>query len=126
GGGHHGGDGPGDGGGVGPLGEDAHPVLGGPGHGEVGQVHGVDDAAVVQVVLDLPGGHHGAVVLALGGGGPQVGDGHHALDGGGLAVGEVGDVGGALAAGQSGLHGGGVHQLPTGQVHDAHPVLHGG
>ena len=55
-----------------------------------------------------------------------MGDGHHALDGGGLTVGEVGDVGGALAAVQGGLQGGGVHQLAPGQVHDAHPVLHGG
>ena len=55
-----------------------------------------------------------------------MGNGHHALHGSGLAVGEVGDVGGALAAGQGLPQGGGVHQLAPGQVHDADPVLHGG
>ena len=105
--------------------DDAHPLGAGlPGHGEGGQVHGVYDVAVLQVVLELVYRHDRAVVLALRGGGAQVGDGDDVFQPQEAVVGEVGGVGRALAALQGGDEGGRVHQVAPGKVEDAHAVLH--
>ena len=91
----------------------------------IGHVHGADDIAVLQIVLQLTGGHDGAVLLALRGGGAQMG---HGDDVGGLddlVVGEVGDIGGDPAGVQSGDHGVVIHDLAAGQIDEPDAPLHG-
>ena len=104
--------------------DDAQTLDPGPLHDHIGEVHGVLDIAVFQIVLQLVGGHDGAVVLALRGGRPQVGQGRHVGSGQQPVVGEVGGVAGHLAGLQGGDEVAVVHQPAPCQVDDPHPVLH--
>ena len=94
------------------------------GHGHGREVDAVLDVTVLKVIVHLEGGHDGAVVLGLLGGGTQVGDQDGTLDTDQLGGGEVGDVAGDLTAGQGLDHVGGLNQRIAGEVDDLHAVLH--
>ena len=91
----------------------------------LGEVHGVDDGASLQEVPQLLHGHQGTVLLSLRGGGSQVGQADDLVVAQKLLVGKVGDkavnLAGLDALQQVGVH----HQAATGQVDDAHALLHG-
>ena len=106
--------------------EDAEPLNAAALQVHVGEVNGVFDVAVFQVVPQLLRRHDGAVLLALRGGGPQVGHGHHVGVGHQLVGGEVGDVGRHLPRIQGGEQGLVVHDAPPGQVDNPDAGLHGG
>ena len=94
------------------------------GQRHIRQVHAVFDVAIAQVVIQLPGGHDGAAVLALRGAGTQVGHGDHVgrLENG--LVGEVGDVFAYLTAFQGFGHGFVVHHLGPALIQDADTGAH--
>src|SRR5699024_6597161 len=103
--------------------DDADAAAAGAGLLHVGHVHRVGDVAVAQVVAQLLGGHDGAVVLGLGGGGAQMGGADDAGPAQQLFGGKVGHVGGDLAAFQRVQDGRVVHQLAPGVVQHLDAVL---
>ena len=90
----------------------------------VRQVHGVFDVAVEQIVIEFPGRHLGAAVLALRRAGPQVGHGDDVGRAQNSLVREVRDIFCDLAAIQRAGHGLVVHDLGPGFIDDAHAALH--
>ena len=93
-------------------------------HVDIGEIDGVFDIAVFKVVLQLVNGHGRAVLLALRGGGAQVGHGDDMMGPDQLVIGEVGDIGGHLAGIQGGEHGLVLHDLTPGQVNEPRAPLH--
>ena len=105
--------------------QDGDPALGGTNaHIAVGEVDGIDNIAVFQIVHQLGDGHLGAVILRLLGRSPQVRNGNAAGHIGGLLVGEVRDVALDLPGSQSLCHSIVVHQQIPGKVQNNDPVLH--
>ena len=94
--------------------------------GDGGHIHAVADVAVQQVIPQFIGSHHGAVLLAFGGGSAQVRRAHHIAAAQQSLGGEVGEVTGQLAVVQRVQQGGLVHQLAAGVVQQACALLHAG
>ena len=81
------------------------------------------DVAVLQIVAQFGGGHHGAVGLAFGGTGAQVRRAVHTLDAQQFLSREVAEVLRHLAGVHGVQQGLRVHQLAAGKVQHAHAVL---
>ena len=82
-----------------------------------------DDGALGEEVPQLVGGHPGAVVLGLVGGGAEVRQGHHVVVPVERGGGEVADVGAQLTALQRLDHGRLVDDRAAGEVHDHRRLL---
>lgn len=76
----------------------------------------MEDVAVLQVVLELPGRHDRTVLLRLRGRGAQMGDSNDVLSADDFLRGEVHDILGEPSLLQGLQHGGGIHQLAPCEV----------
>ena len=100
------------------------PLTGAHAHIAVGEIDGIDNIAVFQIVHHLADGHLRAVVLGFLRGGPQVGDGDAAGHFCRPVIGEIRNIAPDLAGGQSCGHGLVIHQQVPGEVQNHHAVLH--
>ena len=90
----------------------------------IGEVYGISDVSVLDVVDKLGSSHNCAVVLGLGSGSAQVRNADNVLYADKLIGGEVSDVASDLAAFNSSQNSSGISQLASCEVEYSYAVLH--